>query len=74
MRYVVLAVASDAEAERLVQDLTENPHEPLRTPRWGNAVHATLPPPSTREPGWPAIRGRQEVTLEGRDGGPGHQG
>lgn len=42
MKYVLLAVASDAEADRLVQDLTENPSEPLRTPRWGNAVHATL--------------------------------
>jgi hypothetical protein len=42
MKYVVLAVASDAEADRLIQDLTENPDEPLRTPRWGNAVHATL--------------------------------
>ena len=42
MKYVVLAVASDAEADRLVQDLAENPSEPLRTPRWGNAVYATL--------------------------------
>jgi hypothetical protein len=43
VKYVVLAVASDAEAERLIQDLTENPDEPLRTPRWGNAVYAALP-------------------------------
>ena len=42
MKYVVLAVASDAEADRLIEDLTEHPNEPLRTPRWGNAVHATL--------------------------------
>ncbi|HZS23171.1 MAG TPA: hypothetical protein VFA63_19540 [Pseudonocardiaceae bacterium] len=42
MRYVVLAVASDVEAERLVQDLTEYPDEPLRTPRWGNAVYAAV--------------------------------
>lgn len=42
MKYVVLAVASDAEAERLIEDLTQYPGEPLRTPRWGNAVHATL--------------------------------
>jgi hypothetical protein len=42
MKYVVLAVDSDAEADRLIQDLTENPDEPLRTPRWGNAVHARL--------------------------------
>jgi hypothetical protein len=61
VKYVLLAVASDAEAERLIQDLTENPDEPLRTPRWGNAVYAALtstPNPrlaadeivSTREP------------------------
>lgn len=42
MKYVMLAVASDAEAERLIEDLTQYPGEPLRTPRWGNAVHATL--------------------------------
>jgi hypothetical protein len=42
MRYVVLSVTSDAEAERLIQDLTEHPGEPLRTPHWSNAVHATL--------------------------------
>ena len=42
MKYVVLAVASDAEAERLIQDLSENPDESLRSPRWGNAVHAAL--------------------------------
>ncbi len=42
MKYVVLEVASDAEADRLIEDLTEHPHEPLRTPHWGNAVHATL--------------------------------
>ncbi|MGQ0479983.1 MAG: hypothetical protein ACT4O0_02985 [Pseudonocardia sp.] len=42
MRYVMLAVASDLEAERLVQDLAENPGTPLLTPRWANAVHATL--------------------------------
>jgi hypothetical protein len=40
----MLAVASDAEAERLVEDLIKHPGEPLRTPRWGNAVHATLEP------------------------------
>ena len=42
MKYVVLEVASDVEAERLIEDLTQYPGEPLRTPRWGNAVHATL--------------------------------
>jgi hypothetical protein len=42
VKYVVLAVASDVEAERLIEDLTRYPAEPLRTPRWGNAVHATL--------------------------------
>ena len=42
MKYVLLAVASDAEADRLMQDLTENPDQPLHTPRWGNVVHATL--------------------------------
>jgi hypothetical protein len=42
MKYVLLAVASDAEADRLIEDLTEHPGQPLRTPRWGNAVHATL--------------------------------
>jgi hypothetical protein len=51
MKYVVLAVASDAEADRLVQDLTENPAEPLHTPRWSNAVHATLATaPTPRSP------------------------
>jgi len=48
VKYVLLAVASDAEAERLIQDLTENPDEPLRTPRWGNAVYAALT--STQNP------------------------
>ena len=42
MQYVTVAVASKLEAERLKQDLTENPGSPLLTPRWGNAVHATL--------------------------------
>jgi hypothetical protein len=42
MKYVLLAVASDIEAQRLIEDVTEHPGEPLRTPRWGNAVHATL--------------------------------
>jgi hypothetical protein len=42
MKYVVLAVVSDVEAERLIEDLTRHPGEPLRTPRWGDAVHATL--------------------------------
>jgi hypothetical protein len=42
MRYVTLAVASDVEAQRLIEDVTEHPGEPLRTPRWGNTVHATL--------------------------------
>ncbi|HTF47833.1 MAG TPA: hypothetical protein VK735_10320, partial [Pseudonocardia sp.] len=42
MKYVLLAVASDVEAQRLIEDMTEHPGEPLRTPRWGNAVHATL--------------------------------
>jgi hypothetical protein len=42
MKYVVLAVASDIEAERLIEDLTEHPGVPLRTPRGGSAVHATL--------------------------------
>jgi hypothetical protein len=42
MQYVTVAVASDLEAERLKQDLAENPGSPLLTPRWGNAVHATL--------------------------------
>jgi len=42
MQYVTVAVASELEAERLKQDLAENPGAPLLTPRWGNAVHATL--------------------------------
>ena len=42
MKYLVLAIASDSEAQRLVEDLTEHAGEPLRTPRWGNAVHAAL--------------------------------
>ena len=40
--YVTLAVASEHEAQRLVEDLTENPGQPLHTPRWANAVHATF--------------------------------
>lgn len=42
MQFVTVAVASELEAERLKQDLAENPGAPLLTPRWGNAVHATL--------------------------------
>jgi hypothetical protein len=42
VKYVVLAVASDTEAQRLIDDMTENPGEPMRTPRWGNGVHTTL--------------------------------
>jgi hypothetical protein len=40
--YVTLAVPSVHEARRLVEDLTENPGQPLHTPRWANAVHATV--------------------------------
>lgn len=40
MKYVLLAVPSDTEAQRLIEDLSEHSDEPLRTPRWGNAVHA----------------------------------
>jgi hypothetical protein len=55
MQYVTVAVASDLEAERLKQDLAENPGEPLRTPRWGNAVYATLAPaPVPAAPSAPA--------------------
>jgi hypothetical protein len=50
MRYVLLAVASDIEAQRLIEDVTEHPGEPLRTPRWGNAVHATLPVKAVQHP------------------------
>jgi hypothetical protein len=50
VKYVVLAVDSDIEAERLIEDLTENPGEPLRTPHWGNAVYATVCRRSTPEP------------------------
>jgi len=49
MKYVLLAVASDMEAERLIEDLTEHPDEPLRTPHWGNAVHAMLPERQPRQ-------------------------
>jgi hypothetical protein len=51
VKYVVLAVASDVEAERLIEDLTRNPGEPLRTPRWGDAVHATLLTERVAQPG-----------------------
>jgi hypothetical protein len=57
MQYVTVAVASELEAERLKQDLTENPGAPLLTPRWGNAVHATLagePAPPARTSVLPA--------------------
>jgi hypothetical protein len=50
VRYVMLAVASDQEAQRLIDDLTEHPDEPLRTPRWGNAVHAVLTPTQPTDP------------------------
>jgi len=50
VRYVMLAVASDQEAQRLIDDLTDYPDEPLRTPRWGNAVHAALTFPTPAEP------------------------
>lgn len=66
MQYVTMAVASELEAERLKQDLTENPGSPLLTPRWGNAVHATLageavpPAPTTHS------------SIHGSD--PGHAG
>jgi hypothetical protein len=50
MRYVLLAVASDMEAQRLIEDVTEHPGEPLRTPRWGNTVHATLPSNAVQHP------------------------
>jgi hypothetical protein len=43
-------VDSDIEAERLIEDLTEHPGEPLRTPHWGNAVYATVRRRSTPEP------------------------
>ena len=59
MQYVTVAVASDIEAERLKQDLAENPGEPLRTPRWGNAVYATLAP----EPVAPAIADRDDAPV-----------
>jgi len=49
MKYVLLAVASDVEAQRLIEDLTEHPGEPLRTPHWGNAVHAMVPERQPRE-------------------------
>jgi hypothetical protein len=52
MRYIVLGVASDAEAQRLIDDMTENPGQPLRSPRWSNAVHAelaTMPAPRAVE-------------------------
>jgi hypothetical protein len=44
MKYLTLAVASDAEADRLIEDLLQHPNEPLRSPHWGNAVHARLLP------------------------------
>jgi hypothetical protein len=50
MRYVLLAVASDMEAQRLIEDVTEHPGEPLRTPRWGNTVHATVPSNAVQHP------------------------
>jgi hypothetical protein len=50
MRYVLLAVASGMEAQRLIEDVTEHPGEPLRTPRWGNTVHATLPSNAVQHP------------------------
>lgn len=57
MKYVVLAVDSDIEAERLIEDLTEHPGEPLRTPHWGNAVYATVvtTPGRRRSPAEPAL-------------------
>jgi hypothetical protein len=60
--YVTLAVASEHEAQRLVEDLTENPGQPLHTPRWANAVHATV----VRR--WSADRDRDRAAL--RAAGP----
>jgi hypothetical protein len=57
MKYVALAIASDAEAQRLIEDLTEHAGDPLRTPRWGNAVHAALitSPPRAEHPPLPVL-------------------
>lgn len=65
MKYVVLAVASDVEADRLMQDLAENPGQPLRSPRWGNAVHATLATaPSPRSPTDNGVEAHASVVAE----------
>lgn len=50
MKYLVLAVPSDLEADRLIADLSQNPGEPLLTPHWGDAVHATLAAVTTEQP------------------------
>ena len=56
MKYLTLAVASDAEADRLIEDLLQHPNEPLRTPHWGNAVFATLKPVELADSAEPAGR------------------
>jgi hypothetical protein len=62
VKYVVLAVASDIEAERLIEDLTEHPGEPLHTPHWGNSVYATVvTTPARRRTG--ADTGHRPVAL-----------
>jgi hypothetical protein len=42
MNYLLLAIPSALETQRLIEDLAEHPDEPLRTPHWGNAVHVSL--------------------------------
>jgi hypothetical protein len=42
MNYLLLAIPSAIETQRLIEDFTEHPDEALHTPHWGNAVHVSL--------------------------------
>lgn len=42
MTYVILSVASDAEATRLVEDIREHPGEDLMSPHWSNRIRAEV--------------------------------
>jgi uroporphyrinogen-III synthase len=42
MRYIVLRVDSDAQAEMLVEDIRQNPHDPIESPRWHTRVLAVV--------------------------------
>jgi hypothetical protein len=42
VKYILLRVNNDAEAQRLIEDATEYPDSPLLTPCQENPVHAEV--------------------------------